>query len=103
VKKEKITRKNYMNQDTAVYLTSKALMLVLTVSSPPILVTVILGVSVALFQALTQIQDQSLPYAIKLFATVLVLIYAMNMIFSDLIHFAAFSFQNFSGLIRPNN
>lgn len=89
-----------MNRETAVYLTSKALMLVLTVSLPPILVTVILGVGVALFQALTQIQDQSLPHAVKLFATVLVLIYAMDMIFGDLIHFASFSFQNFSGLIR---
>lgn len=91
-----------MNQEMAVYLTSKALMLVLITSSPPILVTVVLGVGIALFQALTQIQDQSLPYAIKLFATVLILIYAMDMIFSDLIHFASFSFQNFSGLIRSD-
>ena len=92
-----------MHQEMAIYLTSKALMLVLVVSLPPILVTVVLGIGIALFQALTQIQDQSLPYAIKLFATVLVLIYAMNMIFSDLIHFAAFSFQNFSSLVRSND
>ena len=91
-----------MSQEVVINLTSKALMLVLTASMPPILVAVILGVGVALFQALTQIQDQSLPYAIKLVATVLVLIYAMNMVFADFINFASFSFQNFAILVRPN-
>ncbi len=91
-----------MGQETIINLASKALMLVLTASMPPILVAVILGVAVALFQALTQIQDQSLPYAIKLVATVLVLIYAMNMIFIDFLNYAIFSFQNFAILVRPS-
>lgn len=90
-----------MGQETAISLTSKALMLVLTASMPPILVAVILGVAVALFQALTQIQDQTLPYAIKLVATILVLIYAMDMVFTDFLNFTTFSFQNFPMLVRP--
>ncbi|PWU09162.1 MAG: EscS/YscS/HrcS family type III secretion system export apparatus protein [Verrucomicrobia bacterium] len=91
-----------MGQDVIINLASKALMLVLTASMPPIAVAVILGVAVALFQALTQIQDQSLPYAIKLVATVLVLIYAMNMIFTDFLNYTIFSFQNFPILVRPS-
>lgn len=92
-----------MGQDVVVHLASKALMLVLTASMPPILVAVILGVAVALFQALTQIQDQSLPYAIKLIATVLVLIFAMDMIFTDFLNYTIFAFQNFPILVRPND
>jgi type III secretory pathway component EscS len=76
-------------------------MLVLTASLPPILVAVFLGVTVALFQALTQIQDQSLPYAIKLIATVLVLVYGMDLIFADFLKYTIFSYQNFPILVRP--
>lgn len=82
------------------HLTSQALLLVLTASLPPILAATVLGVLVALIQALTQVQDQTLPSAVKLVAVVLVLIYAMNYVFSDLYTFTVMAFSSFPRLIR---
>jgi type III secretion protein S len=54
-------------------LASQSLTLVLTGSLPAIAAAAISGVLVALFQALTQIQDQGLPTAVKFFAVLFVL------------------------------
>jgi type III secretion protein S len=59
--------------DIVSYMT-EALYLVLWLSLPPIAVASIVGVLFSLFQALTQIQEQTLSFAIKLiavFATIL--------------------------------
>lgn len=52
---------------------AKALLLVLYLSLPPILTAAVVGTLVSLFQALTQIQEQTLSFAIKLFAVILVI------------------------------
>lgn len=54
-------------------LASQSLTLVLTGSLPAIVAAAVAGVVVALFQALTQIQDQGLPTAIKFFAVLFVM------------------------------
>ena len=53
--------------DLVSYLT-KALYLVLWLSLPPIVVASVVGTLFSLFQALTQIQEQTLSFAIKLIA-----------------------------------
>jgi type III secretion HrpO family protein len=52
----------------------QALILILLLSGPPILVSMVLGLLVAIFQAATQIQEQTLSFTIKLFATILTII-----------------------------
>ncbi|MGR2741016.1 type III secretion system export apparatus subunit SctS [Billgrantia sp. Q4P2] len=47
-------------------LFKQGLVLVVLLSAPPLLVAVITGVIVSLLQALLQVQDQTLPFAIKL-------------------------------------
>ncbi len=54
-------------------LASQSLTLVLTGSLPSIAAAAVAGVVVALLQALTQIQDQGLPTAVKFFAVLFVL------------------------------
>lgn len=51
-------------------LSYQAMILILILSGPPILVSMILGLFVAIFQAATQIQEQTLSFTVKLFATV---------------------------------
>ena len=46
----------------------QAMLLVVVLSAPPLAVAVIVGVVVSLVQALMQLQDQALPFAIKLVA-----------------------------------
>ncbi len=43
-------------------------------SGPPLLAATVLGVTVAIFQAVTQIQDQSLPQTIKIVAIAFVIV-----------------------------
>ncbi len=52
-------------------MTSKALMLTLILSMPPIIAAAGVGLLVSLVQALTQIQEQTLPFAFKLIAVVI--------------------------------
>lgn len=54
-------------------LASQSLTLVLKGSLPSIAAAAVAGVAVALIQALTQIQDQGLPTAVKFFAVLFVL------------------------------
>lgn len=55
--------------------TYQALILILLLSGPPILVSMILGLMVAVFQAATQIQEQTLSFTVKLFAVVFTIIF----------------------------
>ncbi|MGD1885374.1 MAG: type III secretion system export apparatus subunit SctS [Paracoccaceae bacterium] len=51
-----------------------SLILILQLSMPVVIVATVVGLLVGLFQALTQIQDQTLPHAVKLGAVVVVII-----------------------------
>jgi type III secretion protein S len=89
-----------MNQDVSINLVSQAMLLTLTSSLPPIVVSTVIGLLVALFQALTQIQDQTLSFAVKVIATFLVIIYAMNYAFGDLLNFTFIAFRDFPTLVH---
>lgn len=57
-----------MEQTDLLSILTKALYLVLWLSMPPIVVASVVGTLFSLFQALTQIQEQTLSFAIKLIA-----------------------------------
>ena len=54
-------------------MTQRLLMLVLLVSLPVVAATVVVGLLVGVLQAVTQIQDQSIGFAAKLFTCVAVI------------------------------
>ena len=56
-------------------LSYQALILILILSGPPIVISTILGLIVAIFQAATQIQEQTLSFTVKLFAVVFTVIF----------------------------
>jgi flagellar biosynthesis protein FliQ len=55
-----------MNQDTVVNLATQAMTLALEVAGPMLLVGLVVGLVVSLFQAVTQIQEQSLSFIPKI-------------------------------------
>lgn len=63
-----------MFQNEIYQFTYQALLLILLLSGPPIIISMILGLLVAIFQAATQIQEQTLSFTIKLFAVILSII-----------------------------
>ena len=51
-----------------VLLFKQGMFLVVVLSAPPLIVAVVVGVLTSLVQALMQVQDQTLPFGIKLVA-----------------------------------
>ena len=51
-----------------VLLFKQGMLLVVVLSAPPLIVAVVVGVLTSLVQALMQVQDQTLPFGIKLVA-----------------------------------
>ena len=76
-------------------LAYQALLLVLILSGPPILISTTLGLFVAVFQAATQIQEQTLSFMVKLFAVILTLMFMGGFLGGQILQFANNIFQNF--------
>ncbi|MEK9823102.1 MAG: flagellar biosynthetic protein FliQ [Gammaproteobacteria bacterium] len=74
-------------------LASQSLNLVLTGSLPAITAAAVAGVAIALVQALTQIQDQGLPTAVKFFAVILVLFFTYVQLGSSIAVFTSSLFD----------
>ena len=55
-----------MNQDMVVNLATQAMTLAFEVAGPILLVGLVIGLAVSLFQAVTQIQEQSLSFIPKI-------------------------------------
>ena len=62
-----------MDAQDAIDIAREAIMLTLWVSAPVLIVGMAVGLIVGLFQALTQIQEQSIAFIPKLFAMIVVL------------------------------
>ncbi len=60
--------------DDLVFAGNKALYLVLILSGWPTIVATIIGLPVGLFQTVTQLQEQTLPFGIKLLGVCLCLL-----------------------------
>ena len=89
-----------MNQALILDYAQKCLILVLKLSMIPILVATVLGVLVSLFQALTQIQEQTLGFAIKLIAISITLMAASSWIGGELFLYTKSIFTNFAAIAR---
>lgn len=73
---------------------SAVLLLVLHLSLPPIIVAAVVGVAFSLVQALTQIQEQTLSFAVKLIAVSFAIYITAGSIGAELYQFALNSFEN---------
>jgi type III secretion protein S len=83
-----------------VSLTNDALWLVLVLSAPPIIVAAVAGLIVAVLQAATQVQEQTLQYTVKFFAIVLTLFLTAALLGGSLYRFSDRIFTNFPAMIQ---
>lgn len=84
-----------MFQTHVVQLAYQGLLLILILSAPPILVSMVFGILVAIFQAATQIQEQTLSFTIKLVAVTLILMLMGGWLGNYIMSFASSIFLNF--------
>jgi flagellar biosynthesis protein FliQ len=63
-----------VNQDTVINLATQAMSLALRVAGPLLLAALVIGVLVSIFQAITQIQEQSLSLIPKIAGVAVVMV-----------------------------
>ncbi|MEL6877334.1 MAG: type III secretion system export apparatus subunit SctS [Pseudomonadota bacterium] len=80
-------------------ITLEALWLVLLLSAPPIIAASVVGLLVAVLQAATQIQEQTLQFTLKFFAIVLTLFITASLVAGSLYAFSDQIFTNFPGMV----
>ncbi|XXF76028.1 flagellar biosynthesis protein FliQ [Myxococcaceae bacterium GXIMD 01537] len=80
-------------------ITQEALYLVLIASAPPVIMSLIVGFAISLFQATTQIQEQTLTFAPKVIVVFGVLAMTGPWIGHQLVRFTYHIFDRFPALI----
>jgi flagellar biosynthesis protein FliQ len=78
-----------MNQDTVVNLATQAMGLGLKVAGPLLLAALLVGVLVSVFQAVTQIQEQSLSLVPKIAAVAVVIVVLGPWMLGQLVSYTA--------------
>lgn len=66
-----------MEQETVITITQNIFVLILVLSSPVLIVSVVVGLMVSVFQTITQIQESTLTFVPKIIAGVVTLIILM--------------------------
>jgi len=83
-----------MDADTVIRIVREALLLTLVISAIPVLAAMIVGLIVSLFQAATQLQEQTLTVVPKIVTVFIVLGVSGMWILQQLIQFASALFEN---------
>lgn len=84
-----------MFQTEVISLAYQGLLLILILSAPPILISMFFGLIVAIFQAATQIQEQTLSFTVKLIAVTLTLMLLGGWLGATIMTFSNTIFKNF--------
>jgi type III secretion HrpO family protein len=82
-----------MFQQQVIQYAYQGLLLILILSAPPILISLFFGIIVSIFQAATQIQEQTLSFTIKLVAVTLTLMFMGGWLGAQIMTFASNIFK----------
>ena len=88
-----------MSPEDAMFQITESMMLVMVLSMPPFIVASVVGVLVSLVQALTQIQEQTLSFAVKLIAVALTIVAMAGILGSELLNYTIKLFDDFPSIV----
>ncbi|MGN0346458.1 MAG: flagellar biosynthesis protein FliQ [Lachnospiraceae bacterium] len=89
-----------MSLDYVTQIVSEALYTVIITSAPPLLVSLVVGLVVSIFQTVTSIQEQTLTFVPKILLVFLTLMLAGNWILNTLVTFMQNLWSDFTVYIR---
>jgi flagellar biosynthetic protein FliQ len=89
-----------MDQDTVINLGTQAMTLALEVAGPILLLGLIVGLTVSLFQAVTQLQEQALSFIPKIVGLALLLLILGPWMLDKLVNYASNLYMSIPTLIR---
>jgi flagellar biosynthesis protein FliQ len=88
-----------VNQDTVVNLATQAMSLALKVAGPLLLIGLVIGLLVSLFQAVTQIQEQSLSFIPKIVGVAALIVILGPWMLGQLVSYAQSLFLSIPQLV----
>ncbi|HEX8714423.1 MAG TPA: flagellar biosynthesis protein FliQ [Solirubrobacteraceae bacterium] len=90
-----------MNQDTVTHLASQAMTLALKVAGPLLLAAMVVGLLVSIFQAVTQIQEQSLTLIPKIVAVAAISVLLGPWMLDQLVSYTTGLYTSIPSLLGP--
>lgn len=72
----------------SIYLIKRALLLSLMLSVPVVLVCIVAGLLIGFLQAVMQLQDQALPFGVKLVAAFAILVVTLPWMSAELVQYS---------------
>ncbi|HZV72510.1 MAG TPA: flagellar biosynthesis protein FliQ [Conexibacter sp.] len=88
-----------MNQDTVIHLSQQVMELAMKVGGPLMLVGLAIGLIVSVFQAVTQIQEQSLSFIPKIVGVAAVIVIAGPWMLGQLLGYTAELYRSIPALV----
>lgn len=88
-----------MDQDTVIQLAQQAMMLAMKVGGPLMLVGLAIGLIVSVFQAVTQIQEQSLSFIPKIVGVAVVIVVGGPWMLNQLLGYTEDLYRNIPMLV----
>jgi flagellar biosynthetic protein FliQ len=89
-----------MDQDTVINLGTQAMTLALEVAGPILLLGLVIGLTVSLFQAVTQLQEQALSFIPKIVGLALLLLLLGPWMLDKLVNYVINLYMSIPTLIR---
>lgn len=82
-----------MEDPQIIHLASKALYMMMVLSAPVVVVSALVGILVGLFQAMTQIQDQAISFAVRIVAVGFTLFFSARWLGTEMEQFTISVFK----------
>lgn len=89
-----------MTIDDVVQITGRALYVICITSAPVLLVSLIVGLIISIFQTVTSIQEQTLTFVPKILAIFLALIFLGHWMLNNMVEYMVELWSDFSIYIR---
>ncbi|MFP7674942.1 type III secretion system export apparatus subunit SctS [Marivita sp. S0852] len=89
-----------MTPEDALFQLSESMLLVMLLSMPPIIVASVVGIVISLLQALTQVQEQTLSFAVKLVAVAITLAATAGILGTEMYNYTEGLFDTFPEIVR---
>lgn len=89
-----------MTSDTVVDITMATVWLILKVSAPMLLISLVVGLLISIFQTVTSIQEQTLTFVPKFVAILLTMVLCGEWIMNNIVAYMTELCKNFSVYIR---
>jgi len=89
-----------MNPDSVIHIGTEAMQMVLWLSMPMLIVALVVGVAISLFQAVTQIQEMTLTFVPKIIAVFATLIFTAPWLINTMVSFTRQLWQSIPALLN---